>query len=166
MRLFSGLFWGVLLVASGAILLLKYSLNLQIAQGKLIFGVFVILVGVSLLTSNINIGRSDNTAIFSDGQVVMPQSGGEYNTVFGSNSYDLSDVAPGSYVKVNCAFGSVRVKMPPGAYEVKANCAFGSVRMPNGTSYAFGGGNYNKQGPGDTTTVEVSCAFGELILYE
>lgn len=166
MRIFSGLFWGIFLVATGVILLLKYSMNLQMSSGKIIFGLFILLVGVSLLTSNFGITRSDNTALFSDGQVVTSQSGGDYNTVFGSNTYDLSEITPGTNIKISCAFGSARVKLPAGAYEIKANCAFGSVRMPNGTSYTFGSGNYNKTGAGEITRVEVSCAFGEVVLND
>lgn len=165
MRLFSGLFWGVFLIASGIIFLLRYALNLQIAQGKLIFGVFVVLVGVSLLTSGTWSSR-DNTSLFTEGRSSVSSGGGSYQSVFSSSSYDLTEVTPGSDVKINCAFGSARVKLPPGAYEVRINCAFGSVRLPNGTSYAFGNGNYSKTGTGDAIRVDVNCSFGEVVLYE
>ena len=166
MRIFSYLFWGIFLVASGAVLLLKNGMNLNISASKLIFGIFVVLVGVSLLTSNLGNTRYDNTNIFTEGQSVSMQSGGEHTTVFGSSNYDLSELTPGSSIKISCAFGSARVKMPPGAYKMHVNCAFGSVRLPDGSSYAFGGGNYNKDGLGEVTHIEVSCAFGEIVLND
>lgn len=165
MRLFGGLFWGVFLIASGVIFLLRYALNLQIAQSKLIFGVFVVLVGVSLLTTG-SWTSHDNTAVFTEGRTSVSSEGGSYQSVFSSSSYDLTEVTPGSSVKLNCAFGSARVKLPPGPYEIHINCAFGSVRLPDGTSYAFGNGDYSKTGTGEAVRVDVNCSFGEVVLYE
>ena len=166
MRLFGGLFWGIFLIASGAIFLLRHALNLQVSQGKLIFGVFVVLVGVSLLTTGSWTSRSDGTSVFTDGRITVLNNGGSYQSTFSSTDYDLAELQPGSTFRLNCAFGSARIKLPPGAYEIHANSAFGSVRMPDGTSYAFGSGNFNKSGIGETIRVDVNCSFGEVVLYD
>ncbi len=166
MRLFSGLFWGVFLVASGAILLLKYSLNLSFSGGKLIFGLLVLLIGVSMLTSGVawKGDASHRTTMFSDNETVAAQSNETYSVVFAETRYDLSQAQPGSRVKINCAFGSAKVQLPAGAVIVTSNCAFGNVSMPDGSNYPFGSGRYTT-GQGDAVYVEVSCAFGEVSIY-
>lgn len=165
MRLFSGLFWGVFLLASGVIILLQVVFKLQVSSFKLIFGLFILLIGVSLLTSNfgwdnLNAGNG-NTVAFSSGQQIGTEDGKEYYVVFGSANYDLSDLKPGEHVKINCAFGSCRVTLPSGAVQVKASCAFGNIHLPDGSNVPFGSGEYNS--PGDNAVlVEITCAFGGM----
>ena len=164
MRLFSGLFWGIFLVASGAILLMRYSLNMNFSAGRLIFGLFVLLIGLSLLSSGSAWrGSANNTTMFSDNETVSPGDG-TYQVVFASTNYDLSTAEPGSRVKLNCAFSSVKVKLPPGAVVVNSTCAFGNVAMPDGSNYPFGSGRYTR-GDGTAVVVDISCAFGEVTIY-
>ena len=165
MGLFSGLFWGVFLLAAGVILLLKYAMKLTVSSGKLIFGVFIILLGVSLLTTNTGKYYGDNTVVFSDTQTVNADNDREYYVFFGSSHYELSTLKPGDHVKINCAFGSAKVSLPANAVLVQSNCAFGNVRMPDGSSYPFGTGRYEREGD-NPIVVEVSCAFGEVSVYE
>jgi hypothetical protein len=163
MRLFSTLFWGIFLLASGAILLLKYVFNLHwVNGGKLIFGLFIVLVGISLLTGNFgwfNFNSSDeNVTMFTSNRQVDAADGKEYTVLFGSGEYDLTDLPQGARVKVNCIFGSCRLKLPSGPVDVSADCAFGNVSLPNG-SISFGNLPYIREGE-NKTRVEVSVAFG------
>jgi hypothetical protein len=165
MRLFSGLFWGIFLLASGVIILLKVSLNLQVSSPKLIFGLFVLMIGVSLLTSNFGWdnfnGKNSNTTAFTGGQQTMAEDGKEYYVVFGSTNYDLTDLEPGEHVKINCAFGYCKVILPAGAVQVKTSCAFGNIHLPDGSNTPFGSGAYSH--PGDNgALVEITCAFGGI----
>lgn len=169
MSLFSTMFWGIFLLAAGAVLLLKYAFNLHwVSGGKLIFGIFVILVGISMLTSNFrwfhfNSG-DDNVSAFTSGQRVAAEDGREYSVVFGSSDVDLTDLKPGSHVKVNCIFGSSHVKLPPGPVDVTADCAFASIRMPNGSIW-FGNLPYSREGE-NKIRVEINCVFGSVGVVE
>lgn len=162
MRLFSALFWGIFLLASGAIVLLKYVFNLQVSAGKLVFGLFILMMGISLLTSNFGWygfnSNDGNVQSFSSGQQVTAQAGKEYTVVFGSTTYDLSDVEQGSHVKINCIFSSCRIILPSGAVQVSADSAFGNIRLPNGT-VTFGNLPYSTEGD-NKSNVEISCVFG------
>lgn len=165
MRLFSGLFWGIFLLASGAILLLRYALNLNFSSGRLIFGLFVLLIGLSLLTSGSIWKTGPNTTMFSDNATVQANGSESYQVVFASTNYDLTSAQPGSNIKVHCAFGAAKVKLPAGAVVVTSNCAFGNVSMPDGSNYPFGSGRYTA-GEGDAVYVDVNCAFGEVTIYK
>lgn len=161
---FSVLFWGVFLLASGAILLLKYVFNLQVSAGRLIFGLFILLVGISLLTSStgwsgFNV-ENGNVIAFSGGQRVAAEEGREYTVLFGSTRYDLTDLEQGSHVKIGCIFGSCQVDLPKGAVQVTADSVFGSVRLPNGT-VTFGSLPYSTEGD-NKTQVDIDCVFGSV----
>jgi hypothetical protein len=164
MRLFSVLFWGVFLLASGIAILLGLFLKLNIHAGRLIFGLFVLLVGVSLLTSNLgwdNFKLSDgNTIDFSSWEKVEAQDRNEYFVVFGSAIYDLTKLEPGAMVKINCAFGSCMLRLPSGKTRVIANSAFGTIHLPD-SSISFGTKD-KEYGSGDVTgpRVEITCSFG------
>ena len=163
MSFFSTLFWGIFLLAAGAVLLLKHVFNLHwIQSGKLICGIFVVLVGISILTSNFgwhtfNSG-DDNVTMFTSNRQVDAADGKEYTVLFGSNEYDLTDLPQGSRIKVNCIFGSCRVKLPSGPVDVSADCAFGNVSLPNG-SVSFGNLPYMREGE-NKTRVELNVVFG------
>jgi hypothetical protein len=165
LQLFGGLFWGIMLLASGIILLLKYFFNLQASSGKLIFGLFVLLIGVSLLTSNFswsNFNFNDsNTTSFSSGQSITADDGKDYSVVFGSSDYDLTKMEPGTKVSINCAFGSSTVKLPAGPVQVNANCQFGSIHLPNEEEISFGNRTYSTEGD-NPVTVDLHCAFGSV----
>lgn len=164
LQLFNGLFWGILLLASGVIILVSLFFKLQIQTVKLIFGVFVVLIGVSLLTSNFGWGNfslnNGNTIAFTEHREVECKEGNDYFVVFGSARYDLSKLEPGSMVRINCAFGSCTVKLPSGNYVVAANSVFGSIHLPDG-SVSFGNRIYDTGGE-NKINVDVGCAFGSV----
>jgi hypothetical protein len=168
MRLFSALFWGIFFLASGAILLLKYMFNLQVSGGKLIFGLFVLMMGISLLTSNFGWysynDRNDNIIAFSSNQQVNVENSKEYTLIFGSTTYDVTDLEQGSHVKINCIFGSCKVKLPAGAIQVNADSAFGNVRLPNGT-VTFGNLPYSTDGD-NKTKIDIDCVFGSATVSD
>jgi hypothetical protein len=164
MRLFSGLFWGIFLLTSGVIILLKLTFNLQVSSGKLIFGFFILLIGVSMLTTNLNwnnFSSNDSTISFSSGQQVDAQDDKEYAVVFGSSTYDLTKLEPGSHIKINCDFSSCTIKLPSGAVQVNTNSAFGNVHLPDGSNIPFGNGTYSTSGD-NKVVVDVTCAFGSV----
>jgi hypothetical protein len=171
--IFSGLFWGIFLLSAGIIVLLKTMLNLQASSGKLIFGLFILLAGVSLLTSNQAWGKfnleSGNTMIFasSSEEVPMQATGksNEYNIVFGSAVYNATQLAPAQTVKVNCAFGSCRILIPKDNVYVTASSAFGNVRLPDDNNVSFRSDTYGAQNA-TSVRIEIHCAFGSVTVVK
>ena len=171
MSIFSGLFWGIFLMAAGLIVLLKLVFNLQVSVGKLIFGMFVLLIGVSLLTNSFQWGNfkfnSANTTVFagSSDEIVVKDSNDDYSVVFGSVTYDASQLQPGQSVKIRCAFGSCKVLLPKGNVYVTATSAFGSIHLPGGKSVTFSSDTYGTDGT-NAIRIDISCAFGSVTVVE
>ena len=170
MRLFSMLFFGIFLLASGVVILLTLLLKLNVNVGRLIFGLFMLLMGISLLTSslgweNVHLNQG-NTVAFSSWENVEVKENGEYLVLFGSASYDLSKLEPGAIVKINSLFGSCSVKLPSSKTELKASSAFGSIRLPN-ESYSFDTKvlEYGS-GEGSIISVEVATVFGSATVTQ
>jgi hypothetical protein len=167
MSIFGGLFWGVFLLAAGLIIMLKLVLNLQVSAGRLIFGLFIILIGVSLLFGSPGWGtwniHENSTNLFSGGQTIKitDSTDRDFSTVFGNATYDASGMQPGDHVKINCAFGSCRVLLPAGKVYVTATCAFGSVHLPDGNNFSFNSSSWGTDSS-DAVRVEISCAFGSV----
>ena len=164
MSIFGGLFWGIFLLAAGLIVMLKLFFNLQFATGKLIFGLFILMIGVSLLINNTGWGifnGNSNTNSFSSGQITETVSPQEYSVVFGSSTYDATSLKPGDHVKISCAFGSCKVILPQGNVYVHATSAFGNVRLPDGSNVSFSSDSYGQDGA-DAIQIEISCAFGSV----
>jgi hypothetical protein len=164
--IFGGLFWGIFLLAAGFIVLMKIMLNLQVSSGKLIFGLFILLIGVSLLTSNQGWGKMNfsngNTNVFESGQENRVSGNNEYSTVFGSGTYDASGLQAGENVKINCAFGSCRVLLPKGHVYITVSSAFGSVHLPGGNNVSFCGSKNYGTDAADSVRIEIANAFGSV----
>ena len=164
MTLFSLLFFGVFLLASGVLILATLLLKAHVNVGRMLFGLFVLLVGVSLLTSPPGWGRfqvgDGNTVAFSSWETVSITGSGEYLVVFGSASYDLTELEPGSEVSIHSLFGSCSVKLPAAKTTVKASSIFGSVNLPD-ESFSFDTKEEEYgSGDGNMIMVNVSTAFG------
>jgi hypothetical protein len=168
MSILGGLFWGIFFLVAGLIVLLKIVLNLRVSAGRLVFGVFVLMVGVSLLIGSPGWGsfryNEENTTIFSssagDIEVSSPEP---YLSVFGSVTYDASRLEPGQSASIKCVFGSCRVILPGGSSGVKvtAHSVFGSIRTPDGAESMFGTNTYEKQGD-NAINIDVACLFGSI----
>ena len=164
MRLFSVLFFGIFLLASGVLILLTLLLRLNVNVGRLLFGLFILLVGISLLTGSLGWEKfqidQGNTVAFSSWEKVEVSTGGEYFVMFGSADYDLTKLEPGAKVRINSLFGSCTVRLPSARTTVRASSAFGSISLPD-DSFSFD--TKEKEygsGDGNIITVEVSAAFG------
>lgn len=162
MGLFSFMFWGVFLLAAGIILLLKYAFNLPVASGKMIFGLFVLLVGVSLLMSNFQWktwgDKDTEVTSFGSRELTQTQGGKSYVVVFGSGDFDATKLEPGEKVTINCIFGSCHIKLPKACHGT-ANCAFGRVGINDDNLY-FQSKDYGEKD--DSPTVNISCVFGGI----
>lgn len=170
MRLFSVLFLGIFLLASGVIILLTLLFKLNIHVGRLLFGLFVLLVGISLLTSNLGWEKfqinDSNTIAFSSWENVEVKNSGEFTVLFGSASYDLTRLEPGAKVRINSVFGSCTVKLPAAKTKVTASSAFGSVNLPD-DSFSFDTKS-KEYGSGSESmiNVDVSTAFGSATITQ
>ncbi len=163
MRPFSLIFWAVLCVLSGIVLLVRQFTPLTFQPFKVIVGLFILLLGVSLLVTPSAASRQGDT-LFGQSSVTYTASG-EHNCIFGQCTVDLSQLPPGSTMEINCVFGQCDVKLPANRpVVVAASSAFGAVSGSGMDSVNFGERNHRYTGEGDPIRLKVSTVFGQIKL--
>jgi hypothetical protein len=149
MKMGAGLFWGVLLLILGIALIIKVVFNVDFPVFKILFGVFLILIGLKVLFGRVlipegTIGPDDT--IFAERVYDRPETGKEYNVIFGKGVYDFTDVdlSGGDVdVEINTVFGGAVVKiredMP---LRIEADAVFAGAELPDGNTAVFGSSLY------------------------
>lgn len=136
---FSGLFWGAVVVFIGITIILNGVLGVRIPIIRIVFGLLLIYWGVNLLIGA-RFGRS-GSAVFSDAEV-KATSAGKQDVLFGKGTIDLTGIQlkPGvNRYEVNTVFGASVIRLNPATpAKVVVSSAFGGVRMPDGGNVAFG----------------------------
>jgi len=145
MRLFGGMFMGVVFLVVGVILLLNSLFNFNINIFKLILGIIIVLFGVFVLFNGFGFEDSRNI-IFREGVIRVSKAQGEYNIIFASGSVDLSKVKVDDNVrkiKINTIFADGKVILNPDVPTViKASSAFGELELPDKSSAIFSSKEY------------------------
>lgn len=166
MRPFSLLFWAILCVLSGIVLLIRQFTPLTFHPFRVIVGLFILLLGVSLLitpSASKGSGRG-NTTLFGQGGVSYSASG-EHNCIFGQSMVDLTALPPGSSMEINCVFGQCDVKLPGDrAIVLTASAAFGAVSGSGMDSVSFGERELSYTGEGEPIRLKVNAVFGQITL--
>jgi len=168
MRLFGGMFMGIIFLVVGVILLLNSFFNFNINIFKLILGIIIVLFGVFVLFNGFGFEDSRNI-IFREGVIRVSKVQDEYNIIFASGTVDLSKVKIGDNVrkiKINTIFADGKVILNPDVPTViKASSAFGELELPDKSSVIFGSKEYKigevsvNQG---YLKIEANAVFGKL----
>lgn len=168
MRIFGGVFMGIVFLTVGIILLLNNVLNFNINIFKLIIGILIVLFGVFILFNGFGFQDSRNI-VFREGIIRVSEVQDEYNIVFASGTVDLSKVKVEDGVKkikVNTIFADGKVILSPDVPTlIKASSAFGELELPDRSSVIFSSQKYKI---GDISTnqgyleIEANAVFGKL----
>jgi len=168
MRLFGGVFMGIIFLTVGIILLLNNFFNFNINMFKLIIGIVIVLFGVFVLFNGFSFQDSRNI-VFKEGIIRVSEVQDEYNIIFASGMVDLSKVQVEDEVKkieINTIFAEGKVILNPDIPTlIKASSAFGELKLPDRSSVVFGSQKYRI---GDISTdqgyleIEASAVFGAL----
>lgn len=157
-------FWGIFLIASGIFLLVKHYLNLNIPTGRILIGLFIISLGLSILIGGFEVSGS-NKVIFGTGRLEVMKVEEEYNVIFSKGIVDLTGIpADLRKIEVNTIFAATDLILPSdGRVTIKANAAFASTEFPDSANLTFGDRVY-RLNPGDTdkseVIVELNTVFG------
>jgi hypothetical protein len=162
--LFSGIFWGIIVVLLGLTIILNVTTGVRIPFFRVFLGLLLIYWGISLLAGS-RFGRS-STAVFSDSEI-RATSAGKQDVIFGRGVIDLSGMALKEGVnryEVNTVFGASVIKLDPAMpVKVVASSAFAGVKMPDGGNIAFGETTYRSPNLKEDSTyllVKTSVVFG------
>ncbi len=168
--IWSGLFWGIILVLLGLSVILKSLLNIDIPVFKIVFAVILIYLGIRILTGSSL--KTKNTIIFNRTRLSSQTDKDEVNIIFGSGLVDLRDLVDlkeNTNREINIIFGSGRVILPENtSLLIKSDTVFGESRFPDGKTDFFGEYKYkNKfEEDGPTLFLEINVVFGSLVVEE
>jgi hypothetical protein len=151
--LFSGIFWGCVLIFFGLSLIARVVFHINIPVFRITFALVLIYLGVQLLFCGRwcrFIPRSvGGDVVFSEGQMHYDAARRRYSVVFGKGDLDIAAISPSDVSKtsiateVNAVFGSCRIKINPAVpTKIKASAVFGSTSLPDGSSVSFGDRTY------------------------
>ncbi len=172
--LFDGIFWGVVLIALGAWLLVQRSIPVHVPVGRILVGVLFVYVGIRVLVWGPTL-RGTGTTVFSQTTIVADRADrqNEYNVIFGSGDVDLRPLsAPdrATDAQVNVIFGSAVLRLDPSLpVRVHMSAAFGSVRAPDGRTVSFGDAVYKTpswKAGAPALDIRAAAVFGQLRIVQ
>jgi hypothetical protein len=168
--MFSGLFWGVIIILIGLTVILNVVMGVRIPLIRIVFGLLLIYWGVSLLIGTSFRIRTSGSTVFSDSDVRATEAG-KQDVIFGKATIDLTGIQlkPGANrFEVNTVFGSSVIRLDPAMpVKVVASTAFAGVRMPDGANIAFGETTYRSAGLREDSTyllVKADVVFGSTVI--
>ena len=110
-------------------MIIKYQFKLNISMPRIVFGVLLLALGISMLLGGPGL-KTQSNIIFSEGNVQAVKPEKEYNVIFGNLVIDLATISRdelGDSIKINTVFGNTLVKIDPNTPTlIKVTSAFGS----------------------------------------
>jgi len=170
--LFTGLFWGVLLLLIGLSVILKAVFHIDFPVLRLAFGLFLIFLGLQLVLGR-SLGCGGRPHAFAESRIAQPQAEGKYEVLFGKGELDLGGLVwegkDASFTS-NTVFGSTKIKIPAKLpVLIRASAAFAGAKFPDGNLVSFGEYAYKskayKEGK-PCLRLKASVVFGELNVEE
>jgi hypothetical protein len=165
--LFSGIFWGAMLVILGITVMLNFAFGIRLPIFRVLLALFFFYLGISLLSGiGLSSTRTRSTAEIRRLEAGKPEK--RYDVIFGRGIVDLTGVMLKenrvTKVDVNTVFGASTIRVNPAIpTKVVVSSAFASARMPDGNSVAFGESTYRSDSLTDCTSyllVNASVVFG------
>jgi len=161
-----GVFWGVMIIFFGLILLVKQMFHLEFPVIKVFIGVFLVMLGIKLLffrTFTFNNPSKGGDVVFGSKEMNFITDIKEYNTVFGSLELDMRDlkVSPQGQYEINAVFGETTVILNNNTkVNLRSDVVLGSVEGPKPIE------TFEFESVLDSTIVEVeikaSAVFGSI----
>ena len=171
--LFSGVFWGAVLILLGLSVIVNIVFHISIPVFRIVIALILIFLGIQVLTGHRWVSRQKTASIFRDEKFANDTNRYEYSIVFGKGTIDLttvlSDTSKRNY-KISTAFGSSVVVIPAQVpVIVSASSAFGGLTLPNGNTVSFGEYVYKNKlfaGQADALAIRIDLAFGACKVVE
>jgi hypothetical protein len=175
--IFSGIFWGLVVILFGVSIILNAVFNIHIPFFRVILAILFIYIGIMVLTGGFKFnGKIDkNNVVFGDGTM---QYGGdnpnkEFNVVFGRGTTRISDVQLTNgniQVRISVVFGEGVVEIDTSLpMIIHTSAAFAEAVMPDKAIQAFGNSDWQSSSytkDGKHLDIQASVVFGELRFVE
>jgi|YNPMSStandDraft_1061717.scaffolds.fasta_scaffold06364_5 predicted membrane protein len=169
--IFSPIFWGIILVLAGILMILNYIFKLNIPVLKFLFGFILVYIGISLIFGfkgfyRIRSYNDGKTSVFSEMNIKPETIDKEYNIIFSKANIDLSNLSSddiGKYIEINCVFGSSIIKIPSNLpIKIIGSTVFGNVSLPNNQHNSFGDINFKSSESDNYIYIDVNVVFGSI----
>ena len=167
-ELFSGLFWGILLMIGGILFIVRNYVNVNIPIFRILFGLLLIYWGLSIIFGGF-VHTDSHSAVFSGNKTLkLTEDNNEYNIIFGSGEIDLTDynmLMRMKRIEVNAIFGQAIVTVPDNVtIKLDANAVFGEAKTPKKKSVFIGEnkGVINEMQGTEQIEMEVNAIFGSV----
>ena len=167
--IFSGVFWGIIIVIIGLSIILNVIFGVHIPLFRIVFALFLIWLGITLLTGGSFWSKDKNKAIFEEKRIDAIKKASKYDVVFGKGVIDLSNIILEDKVfkvEINTVFASNTIEIDPKMpAKIIVNSVFAGARMPDGNTIAFGQYTYKSDSLKEDTSylqVQANVVFGGL----
>lgn len=166
--LIDAVFWGVLLIVFGALLIVKKYVPFNLPVGRIVIALVFVYLGVRIILRGPTV-RDENTVVFGSRTTLSGEVRGsrDYNVIFGSSDIDFTTMpADDAAREVNVIFGSGTLRVNPETpVKIVMSAVFGSVRSPDGSTVSFGdrtwtSAAYREGSP--ALRVKAAAVFGSL----
>jgi hypothetical protein len=173
--IFSGVFWGSILILLGLSVIVRIVFNVHIPLFRVIFALIIIYFGIRVLVGGAwcRGNCNANTVLFSDTKAELTKDSKEYNIIFGKGVVNLTDSSLASQkkkIKVTTIFGSGEIRINPDVPAiVRVNSAFAGAKMPDGNIISFGEYIYKTRSYSDKSDfvrIDATVVFGGLEITE
>ncbi len=171
--IFSGFFWGVVLIVIGILIILKVFLRVDFPIFRILFSLLLIYIGIRVLIGGWRLKTIRNSVIFGESTIRVTKLAKEYNVIFGKGVIDLSQVelaTEPTKVEINTVFGRGEVMINPELPTIiEVNSAFAEATTPDRNRTHFGKYTYRteKYREGEACLrLEADVVFGSLEFFE
>lgn len=171
---FNAIFWGLVLVIAGVLMIINYIFKLNIPVFKILIGLVLIYLGVYIILGfkgwKVQSYYDGKTAVFSDMSIKPEKVENEYNIIFSKGEIDLTNMKTediGKHIEISAVFGSAVVKIPSDLpIKVRGSAVFGSVTLPNKQSLGFGDIRYDSSETDSAIYIEANAIFGNIVFVK
>jgi predicted membrane protein len=167
--IFSGLFWGGILILLGVSVVLNALFRVRIPFFRLFLAFLCFYIGVSVLVGPGSMRRSSDTVVFESRKMSGLVPGGKYDVVFGEGDFDFSGTElkeRENRVEVTTVFGGSEIWIDQDVpTRIEVSSAFGEARLPDRNSVVFGSRTYESPGYRSDTNhllIKAAVVFGDL----
>jgi predicted membrane protein len=172
--LFSGLFWGIILILLGVSIIVRIVFHIHVPIVRVVFALILIYLGIRVLVGGSWLCSHHNGTIFGSSTMSLASGRNEYKVIFGATSIDATAEVTGSAperVTIKTIFGESRLIIASSVPTVvHVNTAFGEARFPDGNSISFGETTYKndaaREGKAPMREIDAKVVFGGFFVVE
>lgn len=168
-----GIFWGVLLILIGFIIIMNIVLGIRIPVLRLLVALILIYLGIMILLGAPSRRKEKITIVKTKEKIDTVRVSERYDIIFGEQEIDLTKVKLDDEwrgVNIDVVFGKSVVKinreLPT---KIIVSAAFSSVTLPDGNKITFGTntyktGSFNESMP--YLLLRIGVVFGSMDIIE